>query len=337
MHCLKVETCGFQSFLHHAENHLHVVDAVKDRFLVFLQVAAVAKRSALHERVECGEVSEHAARLSADKFHGVRILLLRHHRRTAGECIVQGEVAKFARAPVHKVFGITAHRVRDDGEVGVEFEHHVAMAYSINAVRAHVLETECFSNECAVVRECRTCHSATAKRELAMQFQEVVETLHVTAHGKEHAHEVMAKVNRLCLLQVRIARHHLAKVLLGKVQNRFHKFNFELADFCSAVTHVKLEVRADLVIAATARVDLLAECANAFGEHAFHSHVDVFVAIAPEVFAGVVVIENALEAVANLLVVCFRKNARFHETLAMSDASFDIFFDEFCIKLQAET
>ena len=103
------------------------------------------------------------------------------------------------------------------------------------------------------------------------------------------------------------------------------------------MTHVKLEVRADLVIAATARVDLLAECADAFGKNAFYGHVDVFVAIAPEILAGVVVVEDALEAVANLLVVSFRKNSRFNKTLAMSDASFDIFFDEFCIKLQAET
>ena len=250
---------------------------------------------------------------------------------------MQSEESKFARAPVHKVFGVAAHRVCDDGEVRLEFEHHVAMAHGVNAVRAHVLESECFCNECAVVRECRTCHSATAKRELAMQFQEVVKTLHVTAHGKEHAHEVVAKVNRLSLLQVRVTRHHLAKVLLGKVQNRFHKFNFEGADFCSAMTHVKLEVCADLVIAATARVNLLAECADAFREHAFHSHVDVFVAIAPEVLAGVVVVEDALEAIANFLVVGLRKNSRFNKTLAMSDASFDIFFDEFCIKLQAET
>ena len=81
MHLVEIEAGAFQSFLHHAENHLHVMDGVENRFLVFLQVAAVAERGSLHQRVEGAEVSEHAAGLSADEFHGVGVLLLRHRNR----------------------------------------------------------------------------------------------------------------------------------------------------------------------------------------------------------------------------------------------------------------
>ena len=249
---------------------------------------------------------------------------------------MQGEVAEFAGAPVHEVFGVAAHRVRDNGEVGLEFEHHVAMAHGVDAVRANAVKSEFLCNEGAVVRECGTGHGTATEREFAVQFQEVVEALHVAAHGKEHAHQVMAEVDGLCLLQVGVARHHLAEVFLGQVENRFHKRNFEGADFGGAVTHVELEVRADLVVTAAARVDLLAEGADAFGEHAFYGHVDVFIRFLPQVLAGLVVLEDAGEAIANFLVVGLAEHAGFHQALAVADAAFDVFFDEFGVELQAE-
>ena len=169
-----------------------------------------------------------------------------------------------------------------------------------------------------------------------VQFQEVVEALHVAAHGKEHAHQVMAEVDGLCLLQVRVARHHLAEVFLGEVENRFHQRNFEGADFGGAVTHVKLEVGADLVVATAARVDFFAQGADAFGENAFYGHVDVFVRFLPQILAGLVVLENAGQAIANLLVVGLAEHAGFHQALAVADAAFDVFFDEFGVELQAE-
>ena len=312
------------------------MDGVENRFLVFLQVAAVAERGTLHQSVERAEVAEHAAGLSADEFHGIRILLLRHHRGSAGEGVVQGEVTEFAGAPVHEIFGVAAHRVRDNGEVGFEFEHHVAMAHGVDAVRANTVKSEFLCYEGAVVREGGTGHGAATERKFAVEFQEVVEALHVAAHGEEHAHQVMAEVNRLCLLQVRVTRHHLAEVLFREVEHRFHQRNFEGADFGGAVTHVELEVRADLVVTAAARVNLLAKRADAFGEHAFHGHVDVFVRFLPQVLAGLVVLENAGEAIANLLVVGLAEHARFHQALAVADAAFDVFFDEFGVELQAE-
>ena len=146
----------------------------------------------------------------------------------------------------------------------------------------------------------------------------------------------MAEVDGLGLLQVSVARHHLAEVLLGEVEDRLHQAHFESTDFGGAVTHVKLEVGADLVVTATARVDLFAECADAFGEHAFHGHVDVLVGFLPQVLAGLVVLEDAGQAVANLLVVGLAEHARFHQALAVADAAFDVFFNEFGVELQAE-
>ena len=309
---------------------------VENRFLVFLQVAAVAQRRALHQRIEGAEVSEHATGLSADEFHGVGVLLLRHHRGTAGEGVVQGEVAEFAGAPVHKVFGVAAHRIRDNRKVGFEFEHHIAVAHRVDAVRGDPVKSEFLRYESAVVRECGTGHGAATQRKFAVEFQEVVEALHVAAHSKEHAHQVMAEVDGLCLLQVGVARHHLAEVFLGEVENRFHQRNFESADFGSAVAHIKLEVRADLVVTAAARVDLLAKRTDAFGEHAFYGHVDVFVGFLPQVLSGLVVFENAGKTIANLLVVGLAEHTGFHQTLAVADAAFDVFFDEFGVELQAE-
>ena len=250
---------------------------------------------------------------------------------------MQGEVAEFAGAPVHEVFGVAAHGVCDNGEVGFEFEHHVAMAHGVDAVRAHALKAEFLGHQGAVVGECGTGHSAATQRKFAVEFQEVVEALHVAAHGKEHAHQVMAEVDGLCLLQVSVARHHLAEILLGQVENRFHQAHFESADLGGAVTHVKFEVGADLVVTAAARVDLFAECTDAFGEHAFHGHVDVFVRFLPQVLAGLVILEDTGETVANLLVFRLAEHTGFHQALAVADAALDVFFDELGVKLQAET
>ena len=249
---------------------------------------------------------------------------------------MQGEVAEFAGTPVHEIFGVAAHGVRDNGEVGFEFKHHVAMAYRIDTVRANAVKSEFLRDEGAVVREGGTGHGSATQRKFAVQFQEVVEALHVAAHGKEHAHQVMAEVDGLCLLQVRVARHHFAEVFLREVEHLFHQRNFEGADFGGAVTHVELEVRADLVVTAAARVDLLAEGTDAFGKHAFHGHVDVFIGFLPQVLAGLVILEDAGEAIANLLVVGLAEHAGFHQALAVADAAFDVFFDEFGVELQAE-
>ena len=133
-----------------------------------------------------------------------------------------------------------------------------------------------------------------------------------------------------------IAGHHLAEVLFRQVENRFHQRDFEGADFGGTVTHVKLEVCADLVVTATACVDLLAQGTDAFGKHPFHGHVDVFVRFLPQVLAVLVVLENAGQTIANLLVFCFAEYAGFHQALAVAYAAFDVFFDEFGVELQAE-
>ena len=335
-HLVKVPAGCRNGFAHHAEKNLYRMRTVKDRLLVFLEVAAVRQRSALHQGEHRRVIAEHTTRLTADQFHGIRVLLLRHHGRTARERVGKGEVTEFGRAPNHEVFCVTAERIRDDREIVQKFKSHVAVRNCVDTVCARAFKTEFFGDELTVVRECGTCDRTASERKFYVQIEEVVETLHIAGKRKEEAHHVMAKENRLGLLQVRVARHDLAKVFLGNVENAFLKFHDKSADFFCAVAHIKLEVGRNLVVTASARMNLFAEIADTVGQNAFHGHVDIFICREPKVLAGVDIIEDTQKAFANLGIISFGKNAGFDKSLSVAKRALDIFFQKLLVKIQAK-
>ena len=59
------------------------------------------------------------------------------------------------------------------------------MAHGVDAVGANTVKSEFLGHQSAVIRECGTGHGAATQRKFAVQFQEIIEALHVAAHGKE--------------------------------------------------------------------------------------------------------------------------------------------------------
>ena len=91
----------------------------------------------------------------------------------------------------------------------------------------------------------------------------------------------MAEEHRLRLLQVRVAGHHDAEVVLGEANEHAARIDDALGEVGRHALRVEAGVGGDLVVAAPAGVQARTRDADALGQHALDGHVDVFVLDAP--------------------------------------------------------
>lgn len=86
------------------EQHLELRNRVENRFLVLLQIAVVRQRLSLERRQQSGQVADQTTRLTARQFRDIRILLLRHDRRSRRPRVGKRDVAEFRCAPDDDLF-----------------------------------------------------------------------------------------------------------------------------------------------------------------------------------------------------------------------------------------
>ena len=114
-HAVLVESQRGHQPGHCRQQQVKLRHRINDGLLIFLQVAVIGQRLCLQRRQEASEVTDKAAGLAAGELRNVRILLLRHDGRASRPRIIEGDIAKFGRAPVDNFFRKSGHV---DGNLG---------------------------------------------------------------------------------------------------------------------------------------------------------------------------------------------------------------------------
>ena len=260
-----------------AQAHRQLPHRIEERLLVFLQVLVVGHGQALHGDEQRDEVADLAAGLAAEELERVWVLLLRHERAAGGERVRQLDERGLARRVEDEVLGETrevdgAQRARRQ-----RLDHEVAVADGVERVRGRRAETEVLRELLAVDRVRRACERPRPERRRAHALERIRETLGVAAEHLDIRQAPVREQDRLRALEVRVARERRRLLALGEVDERVHRgLELGLAQL-QLPRGPEPQVGGDLVVAAAARVQLLAEVADAGDELALDPRVDILV------------------------------------------------------------
>src|SRR5699024_7208687 len=145
------------------------------------------------------------------------------------------------------------------------------------------------------------------------------------------AHMVRQR-DRLRLLQMRKSRHKSMYVLLHDGEQRLKELLYKFIELRDLVSYIELHVERDLVIAASARVQLLAHISDAVDEVGLHEAVNILIFTGDLKLAALHVQENAAESLQNLVSLLLCENALLCQHPHMRHAALDILSIKFLVK-----
>ena len=276
---LAVELDPAQHALGHLEAGLDGVDRVEERLLVLLHVLAVGQRQRVHH-AEQGLVGGGDARaLGAQQLGRVGVLLLRHDRRARGERLVELAEAELRGAPDDD-FRAEPREVHRAGRGGGQVvEDEVAVGGAVDRVVADVGEAEVGGDRLAVDLPVDAGEGAGAERHHAGAVERELEAEDVAGEHPEVGEQVVAEVDRLRALQVRVAGHRPVAVGLCLLQQAAHRRAAELDRPQRVGLDDHRHVGGDLVVARAAGVELAGQGADLLAEQPLDRHVDVLVGL----------------------------------------------------------
>ena len=306
------------------EAELHGIDRVEDALLVLLQILVVGKRQALDGRQHGHEVADDAARLAADELGDIRVLLLRHHRGARAVRIVELDEVELTAAPEDRL--LREAREMDHENRGRREELHdvVAVADGVEAVRVDVLEVELLLHELAVDREGRAGEGAGAERHDVRALVDALEAGEVTREHAEVGEQVMREQDRLCALQMRVARHDDIAVLLRRLDERALQVLDLLLHGHDLAAHIHVRIERDLIVAAARRVQPAAGLADGVGQALLNVHVNILDVDGKREAAVLDFLKDVLETRDDLVAVFFRDDAALREHRRVRDGARDI-------------
>ncbi len=192
------------------------VDRVERRLLVLLHVLVVRERKPLERHEQRLQVAEDAPGLAAHELGEVGVLLLRHDRGAGRELVVHRDEAELVARPQDELLGEAREvHLADRARVG-QVEQEVAVADGVHRVLAHRREAEARRHVLAVERVRRAGERRAAERQHVGGVVRVAQAREVAAEHLRVGEQVVAEQHRLRLLQVRVAGHHRAEMLLGE-------------------------------------------------------------------------------------------------------------------------
>ena len=100
-HRLRVERRRCQQASQRCKRAPDLVDSVKKRFFVLLQVPVICEREPLQRRQEPGQMADQTARFATCQFGNVCVLLLGEHRAAGRIGVVQVQEAELFGRPEH--------------------------------------------------------------------------------------------------------------------------------------------------------------------------------------------------------------------------------------------
>ena len=260
----------------HLQTVLQFAKGWQEDLLDDLQVAEVAHGEVVHdERYLLRQRLEFVA-LGADKFKHIGILLVGHDagaRRTLLGEFHEREVLRVEQA------GVEGH-LGDGASDGGDGEAHVALHLAtthlgIDHVVVHRVEAQQFGGHRAIEWERRAVASRRAERITVGHLIGGLQEKHVIRQTLGIGPKPQSETRRHGYLQVCIARHQHVFILVALL-DEFVEEDFHLVgDILEFVTGKEFEVYEHLIVARTARVDLLAHVAEFAGEQHLHLRVDI--------------------------------------------------------------
>ena len=261
---------------HHTQNVLQFVERGKEDLLDDLQIAEVTRGEIVSDHHNLLGHTLQFVTLGAREFEDIGVLLVGHDGRAGGEGIVQldeAEVLAREHASIEGKFGNgagnAAQSLRDDA-FGLATSH-----LRIDDVVGHRVEAQQVSCHLATQRETRPVAGSRTKGVAVDYTIGALQHLQVIDEALSIGAEPQAKTGGHSHLQVGITRHKDVAIAFGLRLQHIEELSDGLDDCLDLVAHIELEVDEHLVVAASTRMDLLADIAQAAREDEFHLAMDV--------------------------------------------------------------
>src|SRR6185369_12437342 len=126
----------------HSETRSNSVISIKDRLFVFLHILVVSEREAFQSCQQRQQIAKHASGFTADEFHRVGILFLRHQARTRCDRIAQFENSKLSSSVNDDVLGESREMDHDQRTRTQKLDAEITIADCIETVTRNGCETQ---------------------------------------------------------------------------------------------------------------------------------------------------------------------------------------------------
>ena len=316
-----------------SEAELHGVDRVEDALLVLLQILVVGKRQALDGRQHGHEVADDAARLAADELGDIRVLLLWHHRGARAVRIVELDEVELAAAPEDRLLREAREMDHENRGRCEKLHDVVAVADGVEAVRVDALEVELLLHELAVDREGRAGESTGAERHDVRALVDALEAGEVAREHAEVGEQMMREQDRLCALQMRVARHDDVAVLFSSLHQGLLELDQEVGNGSDFPANIEVRIEGYLIVAAPPRMKAFSRFANGIGKSLFNIHMNIFEFDRKIKIPVLDLLENNLQAFYDGVLIRFRNDAFLGQHRRMGDAAANIFGVHPAVKL----
>ena len=181
---------------------------------------------------------------------------------------------------------------------GIEqLDAEVPVGHAVETVARHVVKAELLGLKKPVGVIRRTGERAAADGRDVHALDRIAQAVNVTQEHHGIGHQVVAEGDGLRALQVRVAGQNVALVRPGLLDERREHVLCERNDLARFVAQVHAQVERDLIVARAGGVQLLAEVADARGEHLLDEHMDVLARGVERERAAVEIVEDALQRV----------------------------------------
>ena len=227
-----------------------------------------------------------------------------HNGRTGGEGIVQLDEAEVLARKHTGIKGKLGNGASDasqglcDDAFGLSASH-----LCIDDVVGHRVEAQQVGGHLATQRETRTIASSRTKGVAVDYTISALQHLQVIDEALGIGTEPQAETRGHGHLQVGISRHKDVAIAFRLRLQHIEQLTDGLDDCLDLVTHVELEVDEHLVVATSARMDLLADVAQTAREDKFHLTMDVLDAFFDD--------ETAFEGIAIDLLHLTKQDVKF--------------------------
>ena len=188
-----------------------------------------------------------------------------------------------------------------NGQRGEQLYAVVAVGYAVERVVGQARKAELLTDEVAVDRIGGGSERARAERHLVHTLVAVLETGDVALQHIGICHHIMCERRRLRTLKMRIARHDSVQILAALLGERLHEAEDQLDDLLDLLLDIQTHIERDLIVSRTAGMQALAGIADALGEQLLDVHMNVLIIERELYVAFLDILENALEALNDLL------------------------------------
>ena len=277
-HGLNVERRSRNHFGHRDEAAIDLVEGVKERLFVFLQVAVVRERKTFQRRQEPREVADQTAGFAAGELCDVGVLFLRKHRRTGRVPIAQRCEAELFGGPQHPLFADTREVHADHRESEQALCDEIAIAHRVERVGEHTGKAKSLLGITGVGRQRGAGECTRAERRNVESRYSIEQPVDIASEGPCMGTKVMRQQHGLRALKMRVTGQIRVSGVGGPA--------IENVDQCQHVARGRREFsfgeqpqgRGYLVVAAAGGVQFRASRAGDLGDATFDGRVNVFVA-----------------------------------------------------------